>query len=74
MVKSLRDPRLRVRVEAARALWLISGQRELLFSTLIEGLGPACRTNQEEIFGPVVTLTPFEDEEEVLEAIPAFDL
>jgi len=35
--------------------------------TLIEGLGPGCRTNQEEIFGPVATLTPFETEEEVLE-------
>ena len=22
--------------------------------TVIEGLGPACRTNQQEIFGPVV--------------------
>src|SRR5512140_2566323 len=28
--------------------------------TLIEGLGPACRTNQEEIFGPVATLLPFD--------------
>lgn len=34
--------------------------------TLIEGLDSACRTNQEEIFGPVATLTPFEKEEEVL--------
>ncbi|QRK11945.1 aldehyde dehydrogenase [Archangium violaceum] len=34
--------------------------------TLIEGLDHACRTNQEEIFGPVATLTPFEKEEEVL--------
>jgi aminomuconate-semialdehyde/2-hydroxymuconate-6-semialdehyde dehydrogenase len=34
--------------------------------TIIEGLSPYCRTNQEEIFGPVVTLTPFETEEEVL--------
>ena len=25
-----------------------------------------CRTNQEEIFGPVVTITPFDTEEEVL--------
>jgi aminomuconate-semialdehyde/2-hydroxymuconate-6-semialdehyde dehydrogenase len=31
--------------------------------TVIEGLGPACRTNQEEIFGPVVTLQAFDDEE-----------
>ncbi|MES2654916.1 MAG: aldehyde dehydrogenase [Bacteroidota bacterium] len=35
--------------------------------TVIEGLAFDCRTNQEEIFGPVVTLTPFESEEEVLQ-------
>lgn len=34
--------------------------------TVIEGLGPACQTNQEEIFGPVVTLQPFADETESL--------
>lgn len=34
--------------------------------TVIEGLGPACRTNQEEIFGPVVTLQPFDDDAEAL--------
>ncbi|WP_224368693.1 aldehyde dehydrogenase [Hyalangium versicolor] len=34
--------------------------------TLVEGLGPECRTNQEEIFGPVATLTAFEHEDEVL--------
>jgi aminomuconate-semialdehyde/2-hydroxymuconate-6-semialdehyde dehydrogenase len=34
--------------------------------TVIEGLPYNCRTNQEEIFGPVVTLMPFENEEEVL--------
>jgi aminomuconate-semialdehyde/2-hydroxymuconate-6-semialdehyde dehydrogenase len=34
--------------------------------TVIEGLSYDCRTNQEEIFGPVVTLMPFETEEEVL--------
>ena len=34
--------------------------------TVIEGLPFTCRTNQEEIFGPVVTLTPFDTEEEVL--------
>jgi aminomuconate-semialdehyde/2-hydroxymuconate-6-semialdehyde dehydrogenase len=28
--------------------------------TLIEGLGPDSRTNQEEIFGPVATLQPFD--------------
>ena len=34
--------------------------------TIIEGLSYDCRTNQEEIFGPVVTIMPFETEEEVL--------
>jgi aminomuconate-semialdehyde/2-hydroxymuconate-6-semialdehyde dehydrogenase len=34
--------------------------------TIIEGLGPDCRTNMEEIFGPVVTLQPFKTEEEAL--------
>jgi len=34
--------------------------------TVIDGLSYDCRTNQEEIFGPVVTLTPFNTEEELL--------
>jgi aminomuconate-semialdehyde/2-hydroxymuconate-6-semialdehyde dehydrogenase len=34
--------------------------------TVIEGLDHDCRTNQEEIFGPVVTIMPFDTEEEVL--------
>ena len=34
--------------------------------TLIEGLGNACRTNQEEIFGPVATLIPFRTEAEAI--------
>lgn len=34
---------------------------------VIEGLDPACRTNQEEIFGPVVTIMPFEDESDAVE-------
>lgn len=34
--------------------------------TVIEGLPHDCRTNQEEIFGPVVTLMPFDTEDEVL--------
>lgn len=37
--------------------------------TIIEGLTHDCRTNQEEIFGPVVTLTPFETEEEMLSMV-----
>ncbi|MBK6275302.1 MAG: aldehyde dehydrogenase [Saprospirales bacterium] len=35
--------------------------------TIIEGLTYDCRTNQEEIFGPVVTIMPFDTEEEVLQ-------
>lgn len=34
---------------------------------VIEGLPIICRTNQEEIFGPIVTLTPFDTEEEVVQ-------
>ena len=37
-----------------------------LAPTIFEGLPATCRTNQEEIFGPVVTLTPFDTEEEAL--------
>lgn len=35
--------------------------------TIIEGLDQQCRTNQEEIFGPVVTIQPFDTEEEAIE-------
>ncbi|MCC5915883.1 MAG: aldehyde dehydrogenase [Cryomorphaceae bacterium] len=34
--------------------------------TVIEGLSNTCRTNQEEIFGPVVTLQSFRNDEEAL--------
>jgi len=34
--------------------------------TIIEGLPQNCRTNREEIFGPVVTLIPFDSEEDAL--------
>ncbi len=34
--------------------------------TIIEGLTYDCRTNQEEIFGPVVTIMPFDTEAEAL--------
>ena len=49
---------------------LLSGRCENGFfvsPTVIEGLPQNCRTNQEEIFGPVVTLSPFDTVEEVLE-------
>ncbi len=35
--------------------------------TIFEGLGPNCRTNMEEIFGPVVTLQSFKTEDEALQ-------
>jgi aminomuconate-semialdehyde/2-hydroxymuconate-6-semialdehyde dehydrogenase len=41
--------------------------------TVIEGLDYTCRTNQEEIFGPIVTLTPFKTEEDVLEMANSVD-
>jgi len=34
--------------------------------TVITDLPVSCRTNREEIFGPVVTITPFDNEEEVI--------
>jgi aminomuconate-semialdehyde/2-hydroxymuconate-6-semialdehyde dehydrogenase len=34
--------------------------------TVIVGLNQSCRTNQEEIFGPVVTIMPFDTEEEAI--------
>lgn len=41
--------------------------------TVIEGLGPEARCNREEIFGPVVTLLPFEDEAEAITLANATD-
>ncbi|WP_139924955.1 aldehyde dehydrogenase [Hymenobacter sp. DG01] len=56
---------------------LLAGGRQLHLSgrcaegyflepTVFEGLAPDCRVNQEEIFGPVVTLTPFDTEEQAV--------
>lgn len=41
--------------------------------TVIENLGPQCSTNLEEIFGPVVTLQPFENTEQALTLANACD-
>lgn len=41
--------------------------------TVIEGLGPDCATNREEIFGPVVTLQTFDSDEEALALANAGD-
>ncbi|MFM8741691.1 MAG: aldehyde dehydrogenase [Cytophagales bacterium] len=53
---------------------LVGGSQAKVFSrcengyfvepTVIVGLNHTCRTNQEEIFGPVVTIIPFDDEDE----------
>lgn len=47
----------------------VSGRCERGFfikPTLIAGLAPQCRVNQEEIFGPIATVIPFEGEAEAL--------
>ena len=41
--------------------------------TVIEGLGPDCATNREEIFGPVATLQAFDDDEQALALANACD-
>jgi aminomuconate-semialdehyde/2-hydroxymuconate-6-semialdehyde dehydrogenase len=38
-----------------------------ILPTIIEGLDHMCRTNQEEIFGPVISIIPFDNEEHVVE-------
>ena len=67
------------KIEEAKNLgWkiLIGGKRVILDGelkdgyyiepTIIEGLSSDCSINQEEIFGPVVSLIPFKTEEEVI--------
>ena len=41
--------------------------------TVLEGLGPDCATNREEIFGPVVTLQPFDSDADALRLANAGD-
>ncbi|MDN5924578.1 MAG: aldehyde dehydrogenase [Xanthomonadales bacterium] len=41
--------------------------------TVIEGLGPDSASNREEIFGPVVSLIPFDDEADVITIANATD-
>ena len=66
----------RARVEGGRVL---AGGHALdrpgwyIAPTVIEGLGPEAATNREEIFGPVVTLQPFEDEAHALALANAGD-
>ena len=37
--------------------------------TIIEGLSYKCKSNNEEIFGPVVTLIPFKNENDLIEMV-----
>ena len=41
--------------------------------TVIDGLGPDCASNREEIFGPVVTLQPFDSDSQALALANASD-
>ena len=53
-------------VEAKEVLPAPHNEGYFIQPTVIEGLKYDCRTNQEEIFGPVVSIMPFDTEEEVL--------
>lgn len=52
--------RVKVATERCKDGWFVS-------PTVIDGLEAGCRTNQEEIFGPVATLIPFKDEKELID-------
>ncbi|HED53872.1 MAG TPA: aldehyde dehydrogenase family protein, partial [Phycisphaerales bacterium] len=41
--------------------------------TVISGLDPACDVEQQEIFGPVVSVTPFDDEEQAIQLANSTD-
>ena len=60
---------------APLALIAVASPSRLLFvaPTVIEGLGPDCATNREEIFGPVVTLQAFDGDDEALALANASD-
>jgi aminomuconate-semialdehyde/2-hydroxymuconate-6-semialdehyde dehydrogenase len=57
LVSAVHRAKVAAAVERARAFFL---------PTVIEGLPMACATNQEEIFGPVVTIQPFDGEAEAV--------
>ncbi|HEX6930136.1 MAG TPA: aldehyde dehydrogenase [Gammaproteobacteria bacterium] len=57
------------RVECGGERVVVKGRCEngwFIAPTVITGLGNECRTNQEEIFGPVVTVMPFRDEHDAV--------
>jgi aminomuconate-semialdehyde/2-hydroxymuconate-6-semialdehyde dehydrogenase len=66
----------RARMEGGR-VWCggeaVSKTGWFIAPTIIDGLGPDCRTNREEIFGPVVTLQPFDSDDEALALANASD-
>ena len=49
-----------------RAGWFVA-------PTVIDGLGPDCASNRDEIFGPVATLQPFDNDDEALALANAGD-
>ncbi|MDX1455205.1 MAG: aldehyde dehydrogenase [Gammaproteobacteria bacterium] len=64
------------RIECGGERVMLEGRCEngyFVAPTVITGLGPHCRTNQEEIFGPVVTIQAFEDEHDALRLANATD-
>lgn len=65
-IKKAKDEGGRILTGGER-LSIDSGQGYFIAPTIIENLGPQSCVNQDEIFGPVVTLTPFETESDVVE-------
>ncbi|MEO6518094.1 MAG: aldehyde dehydrogenase [Pseudoxanthomonas sp.] len=66
------------RARAEGGQFLLGGQRIArpgwyIAPTIVEGLGPECASNREEIFGPVVTLQAFDDEAHALALANASD-
>ena len=66
----------RARAEGARVLCgghALARPGWFVAPTVLEGLGPDCATNREEIFGPVVTLQPFDSDDDALALANASD-
>ncbi|MDO5610947.1 MAG: aldehyde dehydrogenase [Pseudomonadota bacterium] len=66
----------RARDEGGRVLCggeALAGDGWFVPPTLIDGLGPDCASNREEIFGPVLTLQAFDDEAHALALANASD-
>ena len=66
----------RARAEGGRILCggeALPGAGWFVAPTVIEGLGPDCATNRDEIFGPVATLQPFDDDDHALALANATD-